>query len=612
MTVAKSENYHHKRKALYEVTRDITAVAMGFQPADLIIKNGKLINVNTAQVQTGIDVAIRHGFIALVGNADHVLIDENTTVVNANGRYLAPGFIDSHMHVESTMVDIRSFAAGILPHGTTTICPDNHEITNVFGLKAVELFHKAAEGLPLKVYLAMPVCVPSISGFEDAGATITAEEVAKAYEEGWAQMQGEQMNFPGIIYGDPNTHAITAASLKAGVILTGHYASLELNKGLNAFIGAGMNACHESTTAEATLKRAQLGMYPQQRYGTAWLDMPNTIKAVTENPGIDTRFFSMVTDDVTPATVAYEGHLVRVVRDAIKQGVNPITAIQMVTINTAQLLEKARYIGTISPGRAADILILSDLVSVTIDEVYADGVLVAKDGKMVVGFTKYDYPDWALKSVHLKKLTIKDFMIPASKTEKVRVMRVYPGMVHTKEEHVEITPKDGGLQSDPSKDIAKIAIFYRHQEKEGLTGTKGLGFMTGATLKPKTAFASTVSHDCHNLLVLGTDDDSMALAGNALIEAGGGFAVVVDGKLEVVMALPLAGLMTLDPVETAAKQVCLVEDAIKKAGCLADSVEMTLSLLGLIVLEELHLSNKGLVELKPGQPPRFVDLFVEA
>lgn len=610
MTVANSETYYHKRKALFEVTRDIAAVAMGFLPADLIIKNGKLINVNTAQVQEGVDIAVKHGFIALVGNADHVLSDQNTEIVDAGGRYLAPGFIDSHMHVESTMVDLRSFAAGILPHGTTTICPDNHEITNVFGLKAVELFHKAAEGLPLKVYLAMPVCVPSISGFEDAGATITAEDVAKAYDEGWAQLQGEQMNFPGLIYGDPNTHAITAASLKAGVILTGHYASLELNKGLNAFIGAGMNACHESTTAEATLRRAQLGLYPQQRYGTAWLDMPNTIKAMTENPGIDTRFFSMVTDDVTPATVAYEGHLVRVVREAIRQGVNPVTAIQMVTINTAQLLEKARYIGTISPGRAADILILSDLVNVTIDEVYADGVLVAKDGKMAVHFSHYEYPEWALKSVHLKKLSQSDFSIPATSKKKVRVMRVYPGMVHTTEEHVELTPVNGSLQSDPARDIAKIALFYRHQEKEGLTGTKGLGFMTGATLKPKTAFASTVAHDCHNLMVLGTDDESMVIAGNALIDAGGGFAVVVDGKLEAIMPLPLAGLMTLESVETAAKQVREVEEAIKKAGCPADSVEMTLSLLGLIVLEELHLSNKGLVELKPGQPPKFVELVV--
>ncbi|HEX7555486.1 MAG TPA: adenine deaminase C-terminal domain-containing protein, partial [Leptolinea sp.] len=493
---------------------------------------------------------------------------------------------------------------------TTTICPDNHEITNVFGLKTVELFHKAAEGLPLKVNLAMPVCVPSIPGFEDAGATITAEEVAKAYDEGWAQLQGEQMNFPGIIYGDPNTHAITAASLKAGVILTGHYASLELNNGLNAFIGTGMNACHEATTAEGTLKRAQLGMYPQQRYGTAWLDMPNTIKAVTENPGIDTRFFTMVTDDVTPATVAYEGHLVRVVRNAIKQGMNPVLAIQMVTINAAQLLEKARYIGTISPGRAADILILSDLVNVTIDEVYADGILVAENGRMMVDFAGFDYPDWAVHSMHLKKLSVEDFVIPATEKENVRVMRVFPGMVHTKEEHVELTPIHGGLQADPSRDIAKIGIFYRHQEKKGLTGTKGLAFMTGATLKSRSAFASTVSHDCHNLMVIGTDDEAMVLAGNALIEVGGGFAVVVNGKLEAVMALPLAGLMSLEPVEAAARQVRVIEDAIKKAGCPADSIEMTLSLLGLIVLEELHLSNKGLVELKPGQPPKFVDLVV--
>jgi adenine deaminase len=610
MTVANSIAYKHKRKALCDVTRDITAVAMGFLPADLLIKNGKLINVNTAQIQAGIDVVVKHGFIALVGNADHVLKDEHTKVIDAKGRYIAPGFIDSHMHVESTMVDIRSFAAGILPHGTTTICPDNHEITNVFGLKAVELFHKASEGLPLKVFLAMPVCVPSIPGFEDAGAIITAEDVTKAYDEGWAQLQGEQMNFPGIIYGDPNTHAITAASLKAGVILTGHYASLELNKGLNAFIGAGMNACHESTTADATLKRAQLGMYAQQRYGTAWLDLPNTIKAVTENPGMDTRFFSMVTDDVTPATVAFEGHLVRVVREAIKQGVNPVTAIQMVTINAAQLLEKARYIGTVSPGRAADILILSDLDNVTIDEVYTDGVLVAKDGKMVVEFAHFEYPEWALKSMHLKKLTIKDFIIPASKKETIRVIRVYPGLVHTTDEHVEMSPINGSLQSDPGRDIAKIAVFYRHHEKQGLTGTKGLGFMTGATLKPKTAFASTVSHDCHNLMVLGMDDEAMALAGNALIDSGGGFSVVVDGKLEAVMPLPLAGLMTLESVNKAAKQVRAIEDAIKKAGCPADSVEMTLSLLGLIVLEELHLSNKGLVELKPGQPPKFVDLVV--
>jgi len=613
MTETQSKTLYHKRQVLHEVTQDMAAVAMGFQPADLIIRNGRLVNVNVGRIQDGMDVVVRHGFIALVGNADHVLVGDNTKVVDAKGRFLVPGFIDSHMHIESTMVDPRSFAAGILPHGTTTICPDNHEITNVFGLKAVELFHKSADGLPLKVFLAMPVCVPSIPGFEDAGATIVAEDVATAYANGWAQMQGEQMNFPGLIYGDPQVHAITAASLKAGITLTGHYASLELNKGLNAFIACGMNACHESTTAEATLRRVELGLYPQQRYGTAWLDMPNTIKAMTENPGMDYRFFSMCSDDVTPATVAYDGHLDHVVREAIRQGVSPIVAIQLVTINAAQMLEKARWIGTISPGRAADILIVSDLNKVVIDQVYSDGLMVAENGKMVVEIPAYEYPEWALKSVHLKPLTENDFRIPVegSKPVKVRVMEVVPGMVHTVENIVEMTPVGGSLQADPKRDMAKTAVFYRHGPKEGVTGTRGFGFTTGIKLKPNTAFASTVSHDCHNLLVIGTDEKAMTLAANELIKVSGGFAVVVDGKVETVMPLPLAGLMSLESVEVAAKQVTDVENALKKAGCPYDSFEMTLSLLALIVLEELHLGNKGLVQLKPGQPPKFVDLIVK-
>ena len=603
-----SESYVHQRRMLHEVTQDVVATAMGREPADLIIRNGRLVNVNVARIQDGIDVAVRHGIIAFVGRGDHLVAGENTRVVDAHGRFLVPGFIDTHDHVESSMVDVRSFAAGILPEGTTTIACDNHEITNVFGLRAVELFHQAAEGLPLKVLVAMPVCVPSIPGFEDAGAEITSVEAAEAYSKGWAEVQGEQMNFPGVIYGDPQVHAITAASLKAGVVLTGHYASLELERGLPAFVASGMSACHEATTAEAAMRRAELGCYPQQRYGTAWLDMPNTIKAITENPGLDTRFFTMVTDDVTPATIVEQGHLSRVVRDAIKQGVSPILAIQMVTLNAAQLLEKARWIGTISPGRAADILIVSDLVNLTIDQVFSDGVLVAENGKMVVKIPRYDYPEWALKSVHLKPVTAEDFRIPAGKPEKVRVMRLYPGMVHTTEEIQEIQPVRGSLAADPGRDIAKVAVFYRHEPKEGATNSRAFGFVSGLTFKPHVAYASTVSHDCHNLLVVGTDDEAMAVAANALIEAGGGIVSVIDGKVDALLAMPLAGLMSLESVARTAELIGSVEASFKRAGCPAESIEMTLSLLGLIVLEELHLSNKGYVELKPGQMPKFVDL----
>ena len=610
MAPSKQSGYTHKRKMLHEVTLDVVATAMGREPADLIIKNGRLVNVNVGRIQDGMTVAVQHGIIAYVGKGDHILADEHTKVVDAAGRFLVPGFIDTHDHVESSMVDVVSFAEAVLPHGTTTIACDNHEITNVLGIRAVELFHKAAQGLPLKVLVAMPVCVPSIPGFEDAGATITAKEVDEAYQQGWAQVQGEQMNFPGIIYGDPQVHAITAASLKSGNVLTGHYASLELDKGLPAFIAAGLTACHEATTAEAAMRRAELGCYPQQRYGTAWLDMPNTIKAITENPGLETRFFTMVTDDVTPASIVEDGHLSRVVRDAIKQGVSPLLAIQMVTINAAQLLEKARWIGTISPGRAADILIVSDLVNVVIDQVFADGVLVAENGKMVLGFKRYEYPDWALKSMHLPLLSEADFRIPAEGKLKVRVMRIFPGMVHTTEEFFEIEPFNGALQADPSRDLVKVANLYRHEPRPDVAQTKGLGFATGLQFKPNCAFASTVSHDCHNLQVLGNNDKAMALAANELARVGGGHCIVVNGKVEALMPLPLGGLMSLESVEVVSGQLKKIEDGLKKAGCMHDSVEMTISLLGLIVLEELHLSNKGLVELKPGQPPRFVDLVV--
>jgi adenine deaminase len=611
MSASENSIYTHKRRMLHEVTLAVVATAMGREPADLIIKNGRLINVNISRIQDGITVAVRHGIIAYVGKGgEHLIADEHTKVVDAAGRFLAPGFIDTHDHIESSMVDVVNFANAVLPQGTTTIAPDNHEITNVFGIRAVELFHKAAQGLPLKIMVAMPVCVPSIPGFEDAGATITSNEVAQAYQEDWAQVQGEQMNFPGVIYGDPNVHAITAASLKSGNILTGHYASLELDKGLPAFIAAGITACHEATTAEAAMRRAELGCYAQQRYGTAWLDMPNTIKAITENPGMDTRFFTMVTDDVTPDSILDHGHLSRVVRDAIKQGVPPILAIQMVTLNAAQLLEKSRWIGTISPGRAADILIISDLLNVTIDQVFADGVLVAENGKMVLEFEPYSYPEWALNSVHVPILSDADFRIPADKKTKVRVMRIYPGMVHTTQEFLELEPVKGSLAGDAERDLVKVAIFYRHAARPEVTKKKGLGFATGLQFKPNSAFASTVSHDCHNLQVIGTSDQAMALAANELIRAGGGHCVVVDGKVEAMMPLPLGGLMSLECVEIVSEQLKAIENGLKKAGSMHDSVEMTISLLGLIVLEELHLSNQGLVELKPGEMPRFVDLFV--
>ena len=605
--------YIHHREKLSDVTRDLTAVAMGTKAADLLIKNGNLVNVNVGYIQENVDVAVSHGFIAYVGSNAKILTDEHTRVVDASGRYIVPGFIDGHMHIESSMIDPRNFACGVLPNGVTTICPDNHEITNVFGLRAVKLFHDVMQGVPIKCFLAMPVCVPALPGMEDAGAMITADDVSRAYDKGWAQLQGEQMNFVGMINGDPFVHEINKATLDAGVVATGHYPAYDYEQGLNAFIASGQNACHELTDKAGAIRRAELGMYAQMRYGTAGYDMPNAIKAYTENPGIDDRFFCMVTDDVDSATVYNDGQLLRVVRTAIKQGVPPVKAVQYVTINVAQMLEKARWIGSISPAKAADILIVSDLPGMIIDEVYSDGVLVAENGKMTVNVPPYDYPDWALHSVHLDRLSADFFKISAGDSEnlKVRIMDCIPNELIIPEKIIEMKAVDGELKADPEQDLAKIFDIYRHLPDYGVTRSHGAGFIRGIGMRANCAYASTVGHDSHNLMVVGTSDEAMAMAANALIECEGGISIVVDGKLAYVMELPLAGLMCLESAEVAAARVIKLEQAIAETGCPHSKMEMTLSFAALPVLQELHISNRGYVLLKEGKAPELVPLIVE-
>jgi adenine deaminase len=597
----------------YLITRDLAAVAMGQKPADLILKNSKLVDVCTARIRNNCDVAVYNGFIALVGNAGHVQRGDHTQVVDLRGRYICPGLIDSHMHVESSMVDLPAFAEGVLPHGTTAICPDIHEITNVLGMDALTLFKQSSETLPLKVLTAMPVCVPSLPGMEDAGARIGPDDVYHAYENNLAQLQGEQMNFPGVIFGDEKVHSITAHGLKAGKVMTGHYAGGDLNGGLNAYIASGMMADHETTTPEGAMARAQLGMYVQQRYGSAWLDLPILISAVLENPGLDTRLFTLVTDDVTPATILEKGHLVRVVRKAVQLGLNPIVALQMATINPAQLLEQSQWIGSITPGRAADILVMDSLGEFTINQVYSDGVLVAEDGCMTKSIPGFDYPDWAVNTMHLSHLSPDHFQIycePADQA-RVRVIKLLPGKVNTVSDWAMAPAIEGKIEAQPGQDIAKAAMFYRHKPGTDAEGSHALGLVSGTGFGPKAAYASTVSHDCHNLLVVGMDDQAMALAANTLIDSKGGIVVVEGDEILAHLPLPFGGLMSLDSVKTAAKGVEAIEKAMKEIGCDHPAFEMTMSLLGLVVLGELRLSNRGLVEMKNDSAPEFVNLVLK-
>lgn len=595
------------RKAHRETTRDLVAVAMGNQAADLIITGGTLVNVNTGEYLPGIDIAVVGGYIALVGDASHVQRDDHTQIVDAAGRYLVPGLIDTHLHVESSMIDVRRYAEAVLPRGTTTIVPDPHEIANVFGLEGVRLFVDAARDLPLKVLTMMPSCVPSIPGFEDAGATFTAHEVAEA--AAWPEIYGlgEMMNFPGVIFGDPGVHAIMGAMEQTGKIVSGHYSDPDIGAGLNAFVAAGLTACHESLSAGEALQRARYGCYAQQRYGTAWLDLPKTIHALLDNPGLDSRFFTLVSDDVTAGTLHDDGHMDRLVRTAIACGISPMVAIQMATLNGAQLMNAWRTIGTIAPGRAADILIVSDLERFTVEQVYADGRLVAEQGQMVVEIPPFEYPSWALSSVNLDPLTVESFRIPHDgATARVRVIRAHEGRVDTTEEIVELRSDQSGLQPDQEQDTAKLAVFERHHR----TGSRGLGFASGFGLQ-RGAIASTVAHDCHNLMIIGMNDADMALAANELIKIGGGMTIVADGTILATVPLPLAGLMSLEAVPQVAHEVAALEAAWRDLGCTWNGPEMTFSLLALIVLKTLHISNRsdyGYVKLNPA--PEIVPLVV--
>ncbi len=592
------------------ITEELASVAMGQTAGELIIRNGKLVNVHTALIEENCDVIVYKGFIAYAGDASNHPVSESTQIIDARGQYILPGLIDSHMHVESSMVDLPSFAAGILPHGTTTICPDIHEMTNVFGVKAVELFSKIAENLPLKVFTAMPVCVPSIPGMEDAGAEITPADVGEAYEKGWVELQGEQMNFPGVILGDSAVHAIGVESLSRDKVMTGHYSSPDLKGGLNAFIASGMTACHESTQADEALEKARRGMYVQQRYGTAWLDLPNLVPAILDKPDMDTRMFTLVTDDVTPYTISREGHLIRVLREAVRLGISPVKAIQMVTINAAQLLGKDRWIGSVAPGKAADILLVDNLKDLTVNLVVSGGTITAEKGSLKVTIESYQYPEWALNSIYIPEQTEENFKIPieSSEEQNIRAIRLIPGMVFTREEHISIKPQDGELKADASNDLVKICCLYRHEKTVSEQDRRSMGFVKGVCLKENTAYASTVSHDSHNLLVLGTSDRDMAIAANTLKNSGGGLVVVKSGKVLAHVSLSFGGLMSLKSVEEAGEEIRELEEALKQIGCPHESAEMTISLLGLIVLPELHISNRGLVQLKEGQAPCFVPL----
>ena len=593
------------KKPLYEVTRTLARVAMGEEKAELVIRNAKLVNVCTAEIQEGIDVAIASGRIALVGDASHC-IGEATKVIDAAGQYIAPGFMDAHIHVESSMMTVGEYARAVVPHGTTGIFMDPHEICNVCGPEGVKAMIEDAKRAPLKAMSNVPSCVPAVAGFEDTGSHIGPEEVREMMTWDGVMGLGEMMNFPGVLGADVAVHVELAETLKADQVITGHYSVPDTGAGLSAYIASGVRCCHESTRAEDVLEKMRHGMYALMRYGSAWHDMPVIIRAVLDNH-IDDRFACLISDDTHPDMLIEDGHLDHIVRCAIREGLDPVKAIQYVTINPATCFRMDHELGSIAPGKCADIVFFDDLNDIRVTRTIIDGAVVAENGKMTVEIGKASFPASCYGTMHVgRPITPESFQIatPAGRESvKTRVIEIIPNRVGNYERLLDLPVKNGFVEADPARDVMKMAVFERHHE----TGTKGVGFVKGFGFQ-KGAMAQTVAHDAHNLLVAGTNDADMALAANTLIECGGGLCAVADGKVLAQVPLPIAGLMNDLPAEEMAALVAKLSEAWREMGCAINSPYMTMALIPLACLPELRLTNRGLVDCRTF---RFTELFAD-
>jgi adenine deaminase len=594
-------------KSWPDVAPRLVAVAAGREPADLVIRNVRWVNVHSREVVDGTDLAIADGRFAYCGPDASHCIGPDTQVIDAGGQYALPGLCDAHMHIESGMLTPGQFARAVIPHGTTTMFHDPHEIANVLGLRGVRLMHDDALQQPVNVFTQMPSCAPSAPGLETTGFELGPEDVAEAMSWPGIIGLGEMMNFPGVVNGDAKMLAEIAATQNAGKTVGGHYASPDLGPAFSAYVAGGPADDHEGTREEDAIARVRNGMRAMLRLGSAWYDVETQITAITEK-GLDPRNCILCTDDSHSGTLVHEGHMNRVVRHAIDCGLDPLIAIQMATINTACHFGLERELGSITPGRRADLILTDDLRTLPINRVIARGVTVAELGKLLVEPDAFDWPEDVRQTVRLGKvLDADDFAIHAPKganTARVKVIGVVENQAPTKALHAELQVEDGLVVGDEAKDICQIALVERHRA----TGQVTNAFVSGFTYKGRMAMASTVAHDSHHMIVVGTDREMMALAANRLGEVGGGVTVWKDGKELALVELPVAGLMSDAPAEEVAAKAQAMVEAMAACGAKINNGYMQHSLLALVVIPELRISDKGLVDVRTFE---VVDLFDE-
>ncbi len=548
-----------------------------------LLKGGRVINVFTDEILDR-DVLIEDGIIMGVGSYSS---DDADEIVNVEGRILSPGFIDGHIHIESTMLTPPELAKLCLPRGTTAIVADPHEIANVCGADGIRYMLEASRGLPLTVYINLPSCVPS-TPFDESGAVLGAADLRPFYSEKRVLGLAEMMNYPGVIYNDADVHEKLRDARALGKHIDGHAPMLS-GKDLNKYIASGIRTDHECSGAEEAIAKLRLGQWIMIREGSAARNLERLLPLFA--PEYSSRCL-LITDDRTPSDIANEGHIDHIIRRAASLGASPLTAIRMATIQAAECFG-LRYVGAIAPGYKADILVLDDLDTVDVRDVYISGERIVEN-KRISEFSAPAVSD-ALRqkvehSFHVKELYAEDFHIE-ERSNKCRAIRTIPGQIVTGEEILDIDwEKDNGI--DTERDILKLAVIERHKG----TGHRGLGFITGVGLK-KGAIASSVSHDSHNIIVIGTNDADMAAAANAVREHGGN-AVAVDGRVTAELKLPVAGLMSNASGAEISFADERVTDAVHSLGVPRDIEPfMNMNFVSLPVIPSLKMTTQGLVDV---------------
>ncbi|OLE78473.1 MAG: adenine deaminase [Actinobacteria bacterium 13_1_20CM_2_65_11] len=544
------------------------AVARGDEPADLVLAGGRVLSVFTKE-WLEVDVAIKDGHVVGLGRY------EGLERLDVSGAYLVPGFIDAHMHIESSKLTVDEFARAVVAHGTTAVVADPHEIANVLGTDGIHWLLDCCTDLPLDVYVMASSCVPA-SRFESPRRPFTTGDIESLLRRHRTIGVAEMMNFPGVIAGDQAEVAKLTTGLTDHV--DGHAPGVR-GPALNAYIAAGIRSDHEATTFEEALEKRRLGMWVMLREASIARNLRDLLPLVKQF-GSERCMFC--TDDREPGFIVEEGHINQMVRVAVEEGISPEDAVVMATINPATY-HRLWHLGAIAPGYQADILVLDDLVSFRPRQVLKRGEPPR--------FTKLEVPEWVRQTVYLAPVDADSFRI-ASGPKRIRVIRVIPGQLLTGTEIAEPAVRDGGIIADPARDLVKIAVVERHHA----TGRIGLGFATNVGLQ-RGAFASTVAHDAHNIVVLGVGDADMAACACRLADIGGGIVIAEGGRVVDELPLPVAGLMSDQPLAQVHERLSSMERRLADMGVTMAAPFMTLSFLALSVIPELKITDRGLVDV---------------